>query len=354
MGTAEFFRKHRQNRMSAKADAQKTTHKLTMHDVARAAGVSPMTVSNAFRYPERVQARTREAVLNVAAELGYVPNLSAGLLAAGQSRVIGAVLPSIRNSSFYHYTMGLKSAAAERGLEVITMIAETPQEEMRAVQTLLGLRVAGLVLVAGAHVAALRGLVEKSGVAVVESWAPPGESIGQGVGYDVGAASAELTRHVIASGRRRIGFVNFSGGTAQRYSLRLPAYSREMFVAGLRDDCVLDIREADGFGAGAQIVDALLGMDRRIEAILCPTDVVAAGAIFECTRRGLKVPEDIAIAGWGDYDIGRQISPRLTTIAPFSNEIGKNAVELLLTDSEEVAVPDLARTRFQLLVRDSA
>lgn len=338
--------------METGGNAQRSSRNLTMQDVARAAGVSPMTVSNAFRYPDRVQERTRDMVLRIAAELGYVPNLSAGLLAAGQSRVVGAVLPSIRNSSFYHYTMGLKAAAAERGLDVITMIAETPQEEMRSVQTLLGLRVAGLVLVGGPHAPELRGLVEKSGVPVVESWASDAP-IGRGVGYDVGAASAELTRHLIASGRRRIGFVNFSGGAAQRYSLRLPAFSREMFAAGLSDDRVIDIREADGFGAGAQIVDALLAMDPRLEAILCPTDVVAAGAVFECSRRGLRVPDDIAVAGWGDYDIGRQISPSLTTIAPYSDEIGRNAIALLSADGE-AALGTLSRTEFRLIARESA
>lgn len=324
-----------------------------MQDVAREAGVSAMTVSNAFRYPDRVQDKTRETVLSVASEMGYVPNLSAGLLAAGQSRTIGAVLPSIRNSSFYHYTMGLRAAASEQNLELITMIAETPEDEMRAVQTLLGLRVAGLVLVGGEHMPGLRQLVERAGVPVVESWAL-GQPIGRGVGYDVEAASARLTRHVIEAGRRRIGFVNYMGGQAQRYSMRLPAFRQEMFRAGLRDDYIMHIHAADGFGAGVQIVDTLLAMEPQLDAILCPTDVVAAGAIFECRRRGLDVPGEIAVAGWGDYDIGRQISPSLTTIRPFPDLIGRNAITLLLADEDDPDLAGLSQTRFSLLVRESA
>ena len=79
-------------------------------------------------------------------------------------------------------------------------------------------------------------------------------------------------------------------------------------------------------------------------------DVVAAGAIFECTRRGLSVPGEIAVAGWGDYDIGRQLSPSLTTIAPFSDEIGLATVAALL----EGTGPGLVRTRFALELRESA
>ncbi|WP_206078540.1 LacI family DNA-binding transcriptional regulator [Poseidonocella sp. HB161398] len=325
--------------------------KLTMQDVARAAGVSPMTVSNCFRYPERVQEKTRSQVLRVAAELGYVPNLSAGLLAAGSSRVIGAVLPSMRNSSFYRYTAGLREGAAERGHAVITMIAETPEEELAAVQTLLGLRVAGLALVAGPHAPELRRLAGLSSTPVVESWAGE-DAIGRGVGYDVGAASSALTRHLIAQGRRRIGFVDVAGGGGMRYSMRLPAFRQEMFAAGLPDDLVMTIRAADGFGAGAQIVDDFLARDRRIDALLCPTDVVAAGAIFECNRRGLAVPVEIAVAGWGDYDIGRQITPTLTTVAPFSDAIGRGAIAVLL-DAEERARAAPLRTGFEILPRES-
>ncbi|KAA2312413.1 LacI family transcriptional regulator [Pseudooceanicola sediminis] len=324
--------------------------KLTMQDVAAVAGVSPMTVSNCFRYPERVQDTTRAAVLEVAANLGYVPNMSAGLLATGTSRVIGAVLPSVRNSSFYNYTLGLRDAAAARGHRLITMIAETPEEELSAVQTLLGLRVAGIALVAGPHAPALRQLLDLSGMPAVESWGGA-DAIGCGVGYDVGAASRELTQHLIAQGRRRIGFVDVSGGGGLRYSMRLPAFRQEMFAAGLSDALVLKVRAADGFGAGGQIVDEFLAQEPRLDAILCPSDVVAAGAVFACNRRGLSVPDEIAVAGWGDYDIGRQLTPSLTTIAPFSDEIGVGAIRALLDGAR---TETRVQTRFALLVRESA
>ncbi|KIN70558.1 Transcriptional regulator, LacI family [Sulfitobacter noctilucae] len=325
--------------------------KLTMQDIARAAGVSPMTVSNCFRYPDRVREKTRMAVMKVAVELGYVPNLSAGLLAAGTSRVIGAVLPSIRNSSFFGYVAGLRQETTERGHELITMIAETPEEELAAAQTLLGLRVAGIALVAGPHSVDLRSFLELSGTPVAESWG--GENaVGKAVGYDVGAASRVLTRHLIEQGHRQIGFVQVSGGGGLRYSMRLPAFRQEMFAAGLSDSLVLTVRAADGFASGRRILDEFLALQPKLDAVLCPTDVVAAGAVFECQRRGLSVPGDIAISGWGDYDIGRELSPTLTTISPFSHEIGVNAARLLI-DGDTGTAGNLT-TPFSLELRESA
>tara|TARA_R110000737_G_scaffold334651_1_gene353036 strand:- start:1202 stop:2008 length:807 start_codon:yes stop_codon:yes gene_type:complete len=248
-----------------------------------------MTVSNCFRYPEGVQETTRIAVLEIAAQLGYVPNMSAGLLAAESSRVIGAVLPSMRNSSFYNYTSGMRLAATARGHKLITMIAETPEEELSAVQTLVGLRVAGIALVAGPHAPALEPLLDLSGMRTVESWGGA-EAIGCGVGYDVGEASRETMQHLIANGRRRIGFVDVSGGGGLRYSMRLPAFRQAMFAADLSDSLIIRIRASDGFGSGAHIVDEFLALESRLDAIMCPSDVVAAEAVFECSRRRLSIP----------------------------------------------------------------
>ncbi len=330
--------------------------RLTMKDIARTAGVSAMTVSNTFRYPNRVHPETREAVLTVAADLGYVPNFSAGLLAAGSSNVIGTVLPSIRNSSFYGFNQGLRRAASRLGLEIITIIAETAEDEARAVQTLLGLRVAGLVLVGGDHSPASRRLIEKSQVPVVESWSSDSH-LGMSVSYDVAAASTALTQHLIDRGRRRIGFVNFSGGAEQRYSDRLPAFRKAMFDAGLADDLILAIREADGFGAGPQVVQDLLARDARLDAILCPTDIVAAGAVFECNRRRLSVPGELAVAGWGNFDVAHQLSPSLTTIAPHPDKIGENAISLLAQriagELTDVRRAELSCTKFELIIRQS-
>ena len=102
-----------------------------------------------------------------------------------------------------------------------------------------------------------------------------------------------------------------------------------MRAAGLRDDLIVDVAEPHGFEAGSEALDSLLSLDGELDAVICPTDIVAAGIIFECSRRGIKVPQELGVIGWGDYEIASAIVPKLTTVKPNPREIGSGAVELL-------------------------
>ncbi|MDX3927822.1 MAG: LacI family DNA-binding transcriptional regulator [Shinella sp.] len=302
---------------------------VTMQSVAAAAGVSPMTVSNAFRYPQRVQEDTRRRVLKVAAELGYIPNHAAGNLASGQSRVIGAVIPSIKNSSFYKYVSGMQDQVAEHGYELILKLADTTRHEAAAIQTFLGLRVAGIALVGDEHESDAVDLMRKTGVPVVESWVHE-KPFDMAVGYSTTAATEALVKLLIDRGCRRIGFVGYEGSVSRRFTERLPAFRNSLARAGLESDLVHLVEEADGFGAGPKALEGLYRRDPSIDAIICPTDIVAAGVLFECGRRGWKVPERIAVAGWGDYEIASEISPGLTTIQPNAYEMGQRAMRMII------------------------
>jgi LacI family gluconate utilization system Gnt-I transcriptional repressor len=326
---------------------------VTMHSVAKAAGVSPMTVSNTFKYPERVQEETRRRVCEVAAELGYIPNHAAGNLASGQSRVIGAVIPSIKNSSFYKYVRGMQDAAAQGGYELVLQIADTKRHEMAAIRTFIGLRVAGLTLVGNEHEDQAADLLRKTGVPVVEAWVH-GDPLDMAVGYSSAAATRAMVDHLVAAGRQHIGFVGYAGDVAGRYTERLPAFEQRMREYGLEPHLCHLADEADGFGAGSKALDALCRMGASIDAVLCPTDIVAAGVLFECGRRGWKVPERLAVAGWGDYEIASEISPQLTTIQPNAYEMGHSAIEMVIARSSGLSVQMRTRdTGFGVVERAS-
>jgi LacI family gluconate utilization system Gnt-I transcriptional repressor len=300
---------------------------VTMQSVAAAAGVSPMTVSNAFRYPARVQDETRHRVLQIAAELGYVPNHAAGNLASGQSRVIGAIIPSIKNSSFYKYVRGMQEAAADGGYELILKLADNLRSEGAAIQTFVGLRVAGLALVGDEHEEDALTLLRKAGTPVVESWVHQAP-FDMAVGYSTSEATKAMLDVLLDSGCRRIGLVGYQGAAAHRFTERLPIFRDTLSARGLRSDLVHFVDEADGFGAGSEALDGLMRIDPELDGILCPTDIVAAGVIFECSRRGWKVPDRIAVAGWGDYEIASEITPPLTTLQPNAYQMGHQAVSI--------------------------
>lgn len=329
------------------------TRTVTMQSVAAAAGVSPMTVSNTFRYPERVQEETRRRVREVAAELGYIPNHVAGNLASGQSRVIGAVIPSIKNSSFYKYVRGMQDAAAEDGYELVLKLADTKRHETAAIQTFIGLRVAGMTLVGNEHENQAVDLLRKTGVPVVETWVHS-DPLDMAVGYSATAATRAMVDHLVAAGRRRLGFVGYSGDVGGRYTERLPAFEQRVREHGLEPDLCHLADETDGFGAGPKALQALCRKDDTIDALLCPTDIVAAGVLFECGRRGLKVPECLAVAGWGDYEIASEISPQITTIQPNAYEMGRTAIEMVIARSSglDLATPS-TDTGFALIARAS-
>lgn len=329
------------------------TGPVTMQSVAVAAGVSPMTVSNTFRYPGRVQEETRRRVLEVAAELGYVPNHAAGNLASGQSRVIGAVIPSIKNSSFYKYVRGMQDAVAEEGYELILKLADTLRHETAAIQTFIGLRAAGIALVGDEHEKEATDLMRKTGVPVVESWVHEAP-FDMAVGYSNVAATHSMVDLLVGSGCRRIGFVGYAGAAAHRFTERLPAFQDRLAAKDLRIDLVCLVDEADGFGAGPKALAELYQMDPAIDALLCPTDIVAAGVLFECGRRGWKVPERMAVAGWGDYEIASEITPRLTTVQPNAYEMGHEAMKMIIARvAGKSPKGPIVDTGFQIIERES-
>ncbi len=326
---------------------------VTMQSVATMAGVSSMTVSNAFRYPERVQEETRRKVLQVAAELGYIPNHAAGNLASGQSRVIGAVIPSIKNSSFYKYVRGMQEAVAELGYELILKLADTQKQEAAAIQTFIGLRVAGIALVGDEHEADAIELMRKTGVPVVEAWVHS-DPFDMAVGYSTAEATRAMVDLLLEAGCRRIGFVGYGGAVSQRFRERLPAFQACLTARGLRADLLYLVDEADGFGGGPKALDGLFRMEPELDGLLCPTDIVAAGVLFECGRRGWNVPQRLAIAGWGDYEIASEITPRLTTLQPNAEDMGHHAIRMIVERVRGQGEPGrVCDTGFQIIRRDS-
>lgn len=325
---------------------------ITMSDVAHAANVSPMTVSNTFRYPERVQEETRRRVLEVAATLGYLPNMSAGHLAARKSRIIGSTLPSLKNASFYQYITGLQEEANARGHKIVFMLTDTLEQELEAVQAYIGMRVTGIILIGNEHKAETVDILRKSRMPTVETWLLH-DPVDRAIGYDIADAIRTACRRHIRAGRRRIGLISNDDPASRRFRERPPVFREEMHRAGLRDDLVVNVTEPHAFEAGPSALAELFALDANLDAVICPTDIVAAGLLWDCAKRGISVPGRMGIIGWGDYEIAQAISPKLTTIKPNPIEIGIGAVSLLLDGTADGQIRKVD-TGYSLIERDSA
>lgn len=330
-----------------------------MADVARHAGVSAMTVSRALKQDPRVSKDTREKIEAAVNALGYVLDQSAGSLASGRTGFIAAIIPSINNSNFSDTARGITDALAKSGLELLLGYTDySSEKEEKLVESMLRRRPEGMILTGGTHSDRARRMLQKAGIPVVETWELPTDPIDHVVGFSNSEAMALLVRTLATErGYRKFGYI---GGTTERDTRgnqRKEGFLRALSDLGLPQGRVIS------FGIppisteqGGQAVVSMLERWPDTEVVICVSDLSAFGALMECRRRGLRVPEDIAVAGFGDYEISASCHPRITTINVGCYDIGRLAAERILrsVQGERKHADELTLTPYRVILRESA
>jgi LacI family transcriptional regulator, gluconate utilization system Gnt-I transcriptional repressor len=328
-----------------------------MADVARLAGVSPMTVSRAFKADSSVSDATREAIRKAADDLGYVFDSTASNLRSQKTDFVAVTIPSINNANFADTVRGLTDGLKERGLQILLGATDYDMvEEERLIEQLLRRRPEAIVVTGGRHTPRARRMLENAGIPVVETWDLPDAPIGHVVGFSNAEAVKGMVDHFQAKGLTRIAFI---GGDTSRDTRG--ADRRSGFVAAMRAHG-LDAGRLVAVGPppismreGAQAMGNLLDTLPDTQAVICVSDLSAFGALTECQRRGVAVPGQISIAGFGDYEIAGISVPPLTTINPFPCDIGTRVATLILDvlDGRQTA-PAMIKIAPELLVRASS
>jgi LacI family transcriptional regulator, gluconate utilization system Gnt-I transcriptional repressor len=304
----------------------------TMADVARLAGVSPMTVSRAFKRDASVSDATREAILKAADDLGYVFDSTASNLRSQRTDFVAVTIPSINNANFADTVRGLSEGLKARGLQILLGTTDYDiVEEERLIEQLLRRRPEAIVVTGGQHTPRARRMLENAGIPVIETWDLPPAPIGHVVGFSNAAAVRAMVDHFVS---RRLTRIAFIGGDADRDTRGTDR--RAGFIAAMQAHG-LDATRLIAAGVppismreGAEAMGRLLDSLPDTEAVICVSDLSAFGALTECQRRGVDVPGRISIAGFGDYEIGAISVPTLTTINPFPREIGAQTAALIL------------------------
>ncbi|MEM8949024.1 MAG: LacI family DNA-binding transcriptional regulator [Pseudomonadota bacterium] len=310
--------------------------KPTMRDVARIAGVSTMTVSRVLAQPDIVAEATRDRVQAAIAKLGYVPDMIASSLSSQKSGFIAAIVPTLNNINFAETAGGLSDTLKVAGFQLLIGYTDYQlEEEESLVRTMLARRPEGIILTGSHHTNATRQLLLAADIPVVEIWDLPKQPIGHAVGFsnlDVGMA---MTSRLMKRGYRKIAFLgppeSEPGFRDFRGDERLEGYKRALEQADLQTDLV--VRYGSGpvsFTHGAESLASLLEHRDDVDAVFAVSDLSAVGAVMECQRRGIAVPDDLAIAGFGDFEIGAQILPSLTTVHIDCVGIGERTGQLLL------------------------
>jgi LacI family gluconate utilization system Gnt-I transcriptional repressor len=304
----------------------------TMADVARLAGVSPMTVSRAFKTDSSVSDTTREAILKAADDLGYVFDSTAASLRSQRTDFIAVTIPSINNANFAETVRGLSEGLKARGLQILLGYTDYDMvEEERLIEQFLRRRPEAIVVTGGRHTPRARRLLQNAGIPVIETWDLPEDPIGHVIGFSNADAVRGMVDHFVAQGLVRIAFIGGDTTRDTRGADRRVGFIAAMQAHGLDAARLIaagapPISMREGAGAMAHLLDTF----PDTEAVICVSDLSAFGALTECQRRGIDVPGRLWIAGFGDYEIAGIAVPSLTTINPFPREIGTRTAELIL------------------------
>lgn len=329
----------------------------TMKDVARMAGVSSITVSRVISDPEKVAERTRQRVLDVIVDLGYVPNNVAGSLATRRTQTIGALVPTITNSIFADTIHGLTSTLIPKKYKLFLGTSNYSLEnEANLIEAMLAQRTAGIVTTGLQHTPKVRAQLAAANIPVVETWNIDGDPIDSSVGFSNYRACYAMVKHLADAGYQSIGFVSAPITANDRAEQRLKGYRDAMADMGLQTSPGFE-REAEfSFHAGAKSLNEIRATVPGIDAIFFANDILAIGALFECQRRGIRVPDDLAIAGFDDVELASQVIPALTTVRIPRYDIGRVAAETLIQRIE--GVPDKSAQvidlGFEVIQRESA
>ncbi|HVM85987.1 MAG TPA: LacI family DNA-binding transcriptional regulator [Candidatus Binatia bacterium] len=315
----------RQGRIAGKLRAR-----AKLSDVAARAGVSAVTVSRALRKPEMVSDDVRRRIDAAVRELGYVPNYLASALASARTHIIGVVVPSLTNGVFVDYLKALHDAFLPRGFQVLVLNSRYSQEEEeRAIATLIGHHAEAMILAGIDQTDQARHLLEGCGVPVVQTMELAEKPIDINIGLSQRAAGYEATRFLQSLGHRRIAHI--AARVDFRARRRMEGYQQAMVDAGLDGEgMVIANLMQSSVKRGTELFTEMLDKVSNLEALFCCNDDLALGALFECQRRGIRVPEDLSIIGFNDLEYCASACPSLTSVATPRYEMAHRAAEIVL------------------------
>ena len=306
---------------------------VTMAEVAALAGVTKMTVSRVLRHPEKVTPATRARVSEAMASIGYVPNRLAGSLTAGVTGLVAAIVPTLRHSLFADTLEGISDIISEAGLDLIVSSSSyrTDIEESQ-IRSILERRPDALMLTGLTHTKTTRNLLRTFGVPVVETWETADEPVDMVVGYSNRKAANAMTRRLLEAGYRRVVFVNGPSENNERARHRAEGYVAAMREAGAQPLPIHVVHDEDAIlpETGARAIREIRAGMGRVDAVFFTSDIFAVGAILACRELDIAVPSEMGIAGFHDLEIGRVVSPTLTTVHVPALEMGRKAGEMIL------------------------
>jgi LacI family transcriptional regulator len=329
--------------------------KVTIIEIADAAGVSKSTVSLVLTGRGSVRPETRQHVLQTMRSLGYVYNRGAANLRNAQSRIVGLVLNDLSNPFFAEFAIGVEKVLQMAGY--VAFMANTAESVVRQEQVMQMMRehgAGGVILCPALDTRAehLDWAESAETALLVAIRRLPGVEASLVVPDNITGASW-ITRHLLNLGHEHIAYLGGMHSMVVRQE-RHKGFVTAMESAGLHVDPALNLESMPTRDGGFGAMSAVLALSDRPTAVVCYNDVVAIGAMLAAARRGLVVGRDIAIVGFDDTSEARHVSPALTTIAIDPVGLGERAAAMLLDRiTNPSAKPDVFVGSVDLIIRES-
>jgi len=327
--------------------------KITIGDVAKQAGVGIATVSRALNNSEGISPKTKAKIMQVIEEMGFTPNTSAQSLKIRQTRQIALAVPDIRNAIIPDIAWSVEQAAKQHGYRVVQInTLGNAMLELETLQELKKLHVDGIVLFPLAYPKQLESMINQAGIPV--SIINYGKKMSSDVKADiVGMARQEgklVMEHLLQIGRTRIAY---AGAPKDKIEERYFAYEQSLRQV---DSSLVYFGEDFSFETGRQAANYFYSLKHMPDAIYAVNDMVAIGIVNRLKELGVRVPEDVAIAGIDNNLWATVTTPQITSVSIMGSEVGRLAAELLLKRIQSPSTAEYERVEFEprLIVRESS
>ena len=332
--------------------SRRSSGAITLRDVAKLAGVAPITASRVMNTPDQVSPEVRQRVLDAVQRTGYVPNRMAGGLASARSRLIAAVVPSTVMSVFMETIEALNSTLFDAGYQL--MLGQSgycADREELLLEAIIGRRPDGIFLTGIMGAGKGRTRLVASGIPVVETWDLTPTPIDMLVGFshlDIGRAVAQF---FVAKGRKRLALVTAEDERAAR---RAAAFAEAAEQAGLPPVYVVNVGAQRSLRSGRDALARLVHECPEADAVFCSSDLLAVGVATEARARQIAVPGRLAIMGFGDVPFVADMLPALSTVQINGAHIGRLAARYLMDRAEGREVdPAVVQVDFSIVERDT-
>ena len=300
----------------------------TLNEVARLAKVSPATVSRALNNPELVAEATSTRVHAAVRKTGYVPNLLAGGLASNRSRLVAVIVPALARSIFNEMIEAMTERLMAARYQVMLSLSGYEDENMPAiVDAVLARRPEGIILTGTLTDPVLRQKLVSTGAAIIETRHLPREPIDFAVGFSHHAIGVAVAKALHESGRSKPLVISPDSARAMD---RQNGFIQAMSRYGVRRVSSITLPIPSSIGQGRAALGEFLDNGGKPDCVMCGSDWQALGVLLEAQVRGIRVPEDLAVFGFGNMDFAESTEPSLSTVHIDGRKIGAEAARILV------------------------